>query len=136
MNKSTLADFAKKLTEMKDSVHRNLNEIDSSLLQHEGTEDLDEIDHSNNLAEISRLNNLKSQQKTRLLQIDAAEKRMASNQFGICVNCEEDIPKARLLANPLSIRCLECQEDLEVIQKEKKMVKKATSAPAMDSDED
>ena len=32
---------------------------------------------------------------------------------GICVDCDEDIPLARMKAKPGALRCISCQEDYE-----------------------
>lgn len=37
----------------------------------------------------------------------------------ICVDCDERIPHARLLAYPQSVRCIDCQSDLERQQQHK-----------------
>lgn len=40
--------------------------------------------------------------------IDAALERIADDTFGICVDCEEDIPVERLRVIPTAVRCVEC----------------------------
>ncbi|MBY4898565.1 TraR/DksA family transcriptional regulator [Cupriavidus sp. AU9028] len=45
-----------------------------------------------------------------LHDIDAARERIRSGSFGICVDCEEPIPLARLQAYPVAERCAPCQE--------------------------
>ncbi|MEW5892909.1 MAG: TraR/DksA family transcriptional regulator [Pseudomonadota bacterium] len=42
--------------------------------------------------------------------LEAAEQRLDSPGFGICVECGAAIPVARLLANPAAARCVKCQE--------------------------
>lgn len=41
-------------------------------------------------------------------EIDAALDRIADDTFGICVDCEEEIPVERLRVIPTAIRCVEC----------------------------
>ncbi|MGQ0509766.1 MAG: TraR/DksA family transcriptional regulator [Betaproteobacteria bacterium] len=41
--------------------------------------------------------------------VEAALKRIHEPGFGVCADCEEDIPFARLAANPASMRCIACQ---------------------------
>jgi len=41
--------------------------------------------------------------------LDAALRRIADGNFGICVDCGSDIPLARLQAQPGAARCIECQ---------------------------
>ena len=45
--------------------------------------------------------------------IAAARRRLHTPEFGICVDCEADIPYTRLRANPAAIRCVSCQDRFE-----------------------
>lgn len=45
--------------------------------------------------------------------IAAAEQRLASGRYGICIDCEEPIRYKRLDAYPTAKRCLACQERRE-----------------------
>jgi len=45
-----------------------------------------------------------------LALLDAALERVASGEYGCCVDCGDDIARERLLANPAAARCTECQE--------------------------
>ena len=42
--------------------------------------------------------------------IDEALERMEEGAYGICVDCGEQIPEARLEVRPLSVRCVRCAE--------------------------
>jgi DnaK suppressor protein len=42
--------------------------------------------------------------------IEAATTRIRENVFGICADCEEDIPFERLKAYPTARRCVPCQQ--------------------------
>ena len=46
----------------------------------------------------------------KLMQINAALKRIDDGEFGICFACEEAISPKRLTAVPWAGYCLECQE--------------------------
>jgi len=48
-----------------------------------------------------------------LADIDRALERMASGQYGICIDCETTIEPARLMATPTASRCIDCQSSLE-----------------------
>lgn len=48
-----------------------------------------------------------------LAAIDAALKRIATGNYGLCVDCGVDIPTARLHANPTALRCVACQDKAE-----------------------
>lgn len=38
-----------------------------------------------------------------------ARRRLAAGRYGICIDCDEDIPYERLLAYPTAKRCIACQ---------------------------
>ena len=46
-------------------------------------------------------------------EIELAEKRIASGEYGRCVACKAAIPLARLLALPTTARCIDCQSEAE-----------------------
>jgi len=46
-------------------------------------------------------------------EVESALVRMAEGTYGECVDCGNDIPYARLAANPSASRCITCQEKLE-----------------------
>ena len=48
-----------------------------------------------------------------LREVRTALHRVASREFGICVECEEDIGPKRLTVVPWAARCIGCQEALE-----------------------
>jgi RNA polymerase-binding transcription factor DksA len=48
-----------------------------------------------------------------LREVQAARKRMASGLYGLCLDCGDEIPRERLLAQPAAIRCTACQAKTE-----------------------
>lgn len=64
---------------------------------------MDEADIANDLAQ-QRLD----QDVSRILATAVTEEG-----DGICVDCDEDIPPARMKAKPGALRCISCQEDYE-----------------------
>jgi RNA polymerase-binding protein DksA len=48
-----------------------------------------------------------------LAMLDAALERVASGDYGYCIDCGEEIARERLVANPAAARCTECQERSE-----------------------
>jgi DnaK suppressor protein len=44
-----------------------------------------------------------------LARINAARERAAEGRYGLCLDCGEPIPRARLDANPTALRCAACQ---------------------------
>jgi DnaK suppressor protein len=51
--------------------------------------------------------------ETRLNRIEAALRRCANDEYGLCVECEEEIGYARLKAQPEAPFCIDCQSHRE-----------------------
>jgi len=51
---------------------------------------------------------LASQARDHLAQIEAAMRRLAQGGYGICEDCAQPIPAARLAARPAATTCLSC----------------------------
>lgn len=47
---------------------------------------------------------------TELRDIDAALRRIDAGRYGVCIDCGNDIPLARLQAQPSAERCIACQQ--------------------------
>jgi len=52
--------------------------------------------------------------RQKLLQIDAALKRIEENDYGDCQECGEDIAPARLEADPTVLLCISCASAREL----------------------
>jgi DnaK suppressor protein len=70
------------------------------------------------IGRLSRMDALQQQSMTqasrraaemRISKIDNALHRMSKDEFGYCLECEEEIGYARLQANPETPFCLDCQ---------------------------
>lgn len=48
-----------------------------------------------------------------LRDIERAQERIHTPEYGICAECGEEIPFSRLQANPLATRCFGCQSAFE-----------------------
>ncbi len=56
-----------------------------------------------NLAEVDR-------DADELRRIDGALARLSEGSYGLCEDCGQRIPEARLQAEPTALRCVQCQE--------------------------
>jgi DnaK suppressor protein len=74
------------------------------------------------IGRLSRMDALQQQSMTQssrrsaqrcIKQIDSALRRIEHNEYGLCLECEEEINQARLQARPESALCLECQSKRE-----------------------
>lgn len=50
-----------------------------------------------------------------LAQINIALNRMRAGKYGVCEDCDRNIPLARLQAVPYATVCIKCQRDREVV---------------------
>lgn len=70
----------------------------------------DELDEARSLAEIETHAGLIERAENLLKSIDAALSRLERNRYGLCEECSNEIPIARLRALPFAAYCLRCQQ--------------------------
>lgn len=59
---------------------------------------------------------LGDREREKLHAIDEALLRIKEGEYGICEECEEEIPLGRLKAMPFARHCVKCKSDLEKLQ--------------------
>ncbi|OGT98553.1 MAG: molecular chaperone DnaK [Geobacteraceae bacterium GWB2_52_12] len=59
---------------------------------------------------------LGDREREKLHSIDEALLRIAEDEYGICEECEEEIPLGRLKAMPFARHCVKCKSDLEKLR--------------------
>ena len=59
---------------------------------------------------------LGDREREKLHSIDEALLRIEEGEYGICEECEEEIPLGRLKAMPFARHCVRCKADLEKLQ--------------------
>jgi RNA polymerase-binding transcription factor len=62
-----------------------------------------------------------------LKQIDDALARLQRGLYGTCVECGDEIPAARLRALPFAVRCLDCEDDREALEKRAHALQRRTA---------
>lgn len=82
--------------------------------------DGDETDEIQGNMLIEMQNQLSTRNSARLAQIEAALKRIEEGHYGKCVDCDEQIPEKRLVANPYCQTCVSCAEERELEEKQRK----------------
>ena len=63
---------------------------------------------------------LGDREREKVHAIDEALLRIIENEYGICEECEEEIPLGRLKAMPFARHCVKCKTDLEKFQAQTK----------------
>jgi DnaK suppressor protein len=105
--------FRKKLVDHQKEI-LNLYERDLKVGQEasdDGTEDI--VDRANNSYNREFMFALSDTERLMLLEIEDALERLDGGGYGTCLNCSDDIPKARLRAVPWTRYCIDCQEQAE-----------------------
>ncbi len=74
----------------------------------DGTEDI--VDRANNHYNRELMFSLSDNERTTLLQIENALKRMDEGSYGRCANCGQTVNILRLEAVPWARFCIDCQE--------------------------
>jgi DnaK suppressor protein len=65
---------------------------------------------------------LGDREREKIHSIDEALLRINDGEYGICEECDEDIPLGRLKAMPFTRHCVKCKSDLEKLQAQTKRV--------------
>ncbi len=103
----------------KDMLRARLILLDSRLRQHEdiAVERVPETIDEGQLAAERELaiRNLERDTAQRR-DVTAALERIADGSYGLCLNCGEQIRRARLFAVPWAAYCIQCQETMELVK--------------------
>jgi len=86
---------------------RDLGADEQALLDDDKT---DLVDHAQGAAASEVVLNLDDKDRQQLGEIDAALERLAEGQYGVCAECEEEIPRGRLEVLPEARACAACAE--------------------------
>ena len=63
---------------------------------------------------------LGDREREKLRNLDDALLRISEGEYGICEECEEEIPLGRLKAMPFARHCVKCKADIEKLQAQTK----------------
>ena len=101
----------KRLEEMRDELDRSI-----SILQGEGPGPMagsgypqDSADAGALLSEADRTEAMLSSARSQRDEVLAALARIDDDDYGLCVDCGQEIPEGRLEARPDAARCVGCQ---------------------------
>ena len=72
----------------------------------------DEMDVARSLADVETHASLIENAENKVRRIDSAFVQLELGDYGICANCGEEIPLARLEAVPFAIYCVDCQAEM------------------------
>ena len=92
--------------QQRETLQRLLNERAAALREEIGDDRMADLNAEPEVAALER-------DVIELREIEAAQRRVHEPDFGLCVECDADIPFARLEANPSAKRCVACQARAE-----------------------
>jgi len=110
---SELNYFKEILESRKAQILKNISGVNNELDQLNSLELNDEGDYAsiNNNSMVE--NAIVNQQQKELDEINIAMSKIASNEYGICEMCEDNIGFQRLKVKPHAIYCIDCREIVE-----------------------
>lgn len=117
MNKKEKEAFRKTLSEKKEAIIQKLSGFITESKEMESNVAQDLVDKAETSYTKEFLLSLSDAERSQLLMIDEALKRLPRDDFGACQMCGQEIGKKRLKAIPWAPLCISCQEKREEEQK-------------------
>ncbi|MDI6797139.1 MAG: TraR/DksA C4-type zinc finger protein [Desulfatibacillaceae bacterium] len=102
--------FRQKLTKRKEQLEKARRPIETVTLDQSRIGRLTRMDAMQQQAMSRAAARLAQMEEGR---ISLALERLAEGDYGYCVQCEEQIPKKRLEADPSALTCIRCARSLE-----------------------
>ena len=113
MDKKRLDYYKKKLQSRREELMRTIARTEEEGRQADDDQTVDLADKAANSYTKEFLFGMTNTDRTILSMIDAALKRIQSNAYGLCANCQEEMQQKRLEAVPWAKHCINCQEKAE-----------------------
>lgn len=117
MNKKQKEEFRKKLADKKEAIIQKLSGFINESKEMESNVAQDLVDKAETSYTKEFLLSLSDAERSQLLMIDEALRRLPRDEFGICQQCGQEIGRKRLAAIPWAPLCINCQEKNEEEQK-------------------
>ncbi len=116
METEKLEHFRRMLREKKRFLISKLQDARSKEEPLSEDEMMDSMDLASTVAERSLYARFRGRERSLIAEIDAALKKIAAGEFGICEECDEPIGVGRLKAQPMATLCVKCKEEMETIR--------------------
>jgi DnaK suppressor protein len=113
MDKKRLDYYKKKLTARREELMKTIARTEEEGRQADEDPTVDLADKAANSYTKEFLFGMTNSDRTILNMIDEALKRIKVNEYGLCVNCQEEVQQKRLEAVPWAKHCISCQEKIE-----------------------
>jgi len=113
MDKKRLDYYKKKLLARREDLLKTIARTEEEGRQADDDPTVDLADKAANSYTKEFLFGMTNTDRALLNQIDVALKRIAEEEYGTCMNCEEEMQQKRLEAVPWARHCINCQEKAE-----------------------
>jgi DnaK suppressor protein len=113
MDKKRLEYYKKKLTAKREELVRNIARTEEEGRQADDDPTVDLADKAANSYTKEFLFGQTNHDRFLLQLTEEALERIKENNFGLCVNCQEELQLKRLEAVPWTRHCITCQEKQE-----------------------
>ncbi len=113
MNKKERDEFRKLLAAKKESIIRKLTDTITESKEMESNVAQDLVDKAETSYTKEFLLSLSDTERSQLMLIDEALRRIDTDDFGACQLCGQEINRKRLVALPWTPTCIDCQEKAE-----------------------
>jgi DnaK suppressor protein len=113
MDKKRLEYYKKKLLNRRDELVKTITRTEEEGRQADDDPTVDLADKAANSYTKEFLFGQTNTDRTILNMIDEALKRIKTNEYGLCANCQEEMQQKRLEAVPWAKNCISCQEKIE-----------------------
>jgi DnaK suppressor protein len=113
MDKKRLEYYKKKLQTRREELLKTIARTAEEGRQADEDQTVDLSDKAANSYTKEFLFGMTNADRTILNMIEAALKRIQSDEYGVCANCQEEMQQKRLEAVPWAKHCINCQEKAE-----------------------
>jgi DnaK suppressor protein len=113
MDKKRLEYYKKKLLTRREELMKTIARTEEEGRQADDDPTVDLADKAANSYTKEFLFGMTNTDRVILNQIEAALKRIDSDDYGVCANCQEELQQKRLEAVPWAKHCIACQEKAE-----------------------
>jgi DnaK suppressor protein len=113
MDKKRLEYYKKKLMTRREELMKTIARTEEEGRQADDDPTVDLADKAANSYTKEFLFGMTNTDRVILNQIEAALKRIDSDDYGVCANCQEELQQKRLEAVPWAKHCINCQEKAE-----------------------
>ena len=113
MNKKKLAKFRSQLESIRSELLGDVEKSNQNIRSGETGQIADISDDAARTYNLQLEGELGKQEWQRLKQVDMAIKKIEEGEYGVCAQCEEPIPEARLQVVPFTEFCTQCLSEME-----------------------